>query len=216
MQCVTLAESSVESLFIKAQAYEFVELRLESLTEERPNLKLLRSLRSSGKRVICRFRSSATTEKRRWRLLTEAAAWIATDIEVEHTDSDALISAIKIVNPKIKLIVAAYRYGECPEVDALRVIQKECFERGAVVVKLACSVRTVKEASRVLTLLDHDNPTVVVGVGEAGRILRITAPLLGSPFTYVIPDNEEPKILGQIKYSEYSKLQAGMKIFTDY
>ena len=216
MQCVTLAESSVESLFLKAQAYEFVELRLESLTEERPNLKLLRSLRSSGKRVICRFRSSATTEQRRWRLLTEAAAWIATDIEVEHADSDALISAIKIVNPKIKLIVAAYRYGECPEVDALRVIQKECFERGAVVVKLACSVRTVKEASRVLTLLDHDNPTVVVGVGEAGRILRITAPFLGSPFTYVIPDNEEPKILGQIKYSEYSQLQAGMKIFTDH
>lgn len=216
MQCVTLTEKNVIDLLQSAEKYDFVELRLESLTEESPNFKLLRGLRTSGKRVICRYRSTHSDAKRRWKLLTEAAAWVATDIEVEDSDSDALLSAIKIVNPKIRLIVAAYRYGECPNVSDLKSIQKECFERGAVVVKLACSVRTVKEASRVLTLLDHEHPTVVVGVGEAGRILRVTAPLLGSPFTYVIPDNEEAKVLGQIKVSEYTAVQAGMRVLADF
>lgn len=216
MQCVTLSEKTVEGFLQSAEQFDFVELRLESLDQVNPNLKLLRSLRASGKRVICRYRSNNADPKRRWKILTEAAAWIATDIEIEDTDSDALLSAIRIVNPKIRIIVAAYRYGNCPNIEELKIIQHECFKKGAVVVKLACSVRTVKEASRVLTLLDHDNPTVVVGVGEAGRILRVTAPLLGSPFTYVIPDNEEAKVLGQIKVSEYSAVQAGMKVLADF
>jgi len=62
-----------------------------------------------------------------------------------------------------------------------------CFESGGDIAKIACKVNSERDNARLLGLLDSGRDVIVIGMGEKGRITRIVAPLLGSPFTYAAP-----------------------------
>ena len=59
-----------------------------------------------------------------------------------------------------------------------------CFSMGADIAKIACMVLNDADNARLLGLLDDARKIVVVGMGAMGKITRMVAPLLGSPFTF--------------------------------
>jgi 3-dehydroquinate dehydratase-1 len=59
-------------------------------------------------------------------------------------------------------------------------------------------VHSARDNARLLGLLDSHSKIVVVGMGEKGRITRITAPLLGSPFAFASLSKGKETATGQI------------------
>jgi 3-dehydroquinate dehydratase-1 len=96
------------------------------------------------------------------------------------------------------VIVSHHDYERTPERPALEACVSACFEAGADIAKIACMIRSDRESARLLALLDTDREIVVVGMGERGKLTRILAPLLGSPFTYASLSQGKETADGQI------------------
>jgi 3-dehydroquinate dehydratase-1 len=64
--------------------------------------------------------------------------------------------------------------------------------------------------ARLLGLLDDARKIVVVGMGELGRITRIAASLLGSPFTFASQGLGKETARGQIDHETLRTLLRGL------
>ena len=93
---------------------------------------------------------------------------------------------------------------------ALASVVSACFGAGADIAKIACMVRCARDNARLLGLLDDERRIVVVGMGEKGRVTRVAALLLGSPFTFasLAPGRETAD--GQIDHETLQGLLAGL------
>ena len=67
-------------------------------------------------------------------------------------------------------------------------------------------VRSESDAARLLGLLGRWQDTVVVGMGDLGRVTRVAALLLGSPFSYAAPDDGVETAPGQLPLSAMTRI----------
>jgi 3-dehydroquinate dehydratase-1 len=100
-----------------------------------------------------------------------------------------------------KVILSYHNYEKTPNhKDLMRVIDK-MRGSGADIVKIACIANSTEDCSRVLGLYENHTKLVAFCMGEIGKITRLSAPLLGAPFTYASIKGKEVAS-GQICYSE--------------
>lgn len=66
--------------------------------------------------------------------------------------------------------------------------------------------RSERDSARLLGLLDRNERVVVVAMGTRGRVVRIVAPLFGSPFTFASLHIGKETAEGQIDRATLSKL----------
>lgn len=197
MICVSLAEPSVAACLAALKGLDFAEIRMDMMKlmlEEIPRL-------FSGNRVlIATCRPGGRSDEERKRLLMRAIASGATFVDVEIESETAYREEIvaKARSCGCRVIVSHHDYERTPERPALEACVSACFEAGADIAKIACMVRSDRENARLLALLDTDREIVVVGMGERGRVTRILAPLLGSPFTYASLSQGKETADGQI------------------
>jgi 3-dehydroquinate dehydratase-1 len=97
-----------------------------------------------------------------------------------------------------QVIISRHDFSGTPSREVLSGWIDACFEAGADVAKIACQVRSPAESARLLGLLDGARPLVVIGMGALGRITRVVAPLLGSPFTFAAPGPGDETAPGQM------------------
>lgn len=197
MICVSLAEPSVAACLAALKGLDFAEIRMDMMKlmlEEIPRL-------FSGNRVlIATCRPGGRSDEERKRLLMRAIASRATfvdvEIESETTYREEIVATARSCGCRV--IVSHHDYERTPERPALEACVSACFEAGADIAKIACMVRSDRENARLLALLDTDREIVVVGMGKRGRVTRILAPLLGSPFTYASLSQGKETADGQI------------------
>lgn len=197
MICVSLAEPSVAACLAALKGLDFAEIRMDMMKlmlEEIPRL-------FSGNRVlIATCRPGGRSDEERKRLLMRAIASGATFVDVEIESETAYREEIvaEARSCGCRVIVSHHDYERTPERPALEACVSACFEAGADIAKIACMVRSDRENARLLALLDTDREIVVVGMGKRGRVTRILAPLLGSPFTYASLSQGKETADGQI------------------
>lgn len=197
MICVSLAEPSVAACLAALKGLDFAEIRMDMMKlmlEEIPRL-------FSGNRVlIATCRPGGRSDEERKRLLMRAIASRATFVDVEIESETAYREEIvaKARSCGCRVIVSHHDYERTPERPVLEACVSACFEAGADIAKIACMVRSDRENARLLALLDTDREIVVVGMGKRGRVTRILAPLLGSPFTYASLSQGKETADGQI------------------
>lgn len=197
MICVSLAEPSVAACLAALKGLDFAEIRMDMMKlmlEEIPRL-------FSGNRVlIATCRPGGRSDEERKRLLMRAIASGATFVDVEIESETAYREEIvaEARSCGCRVIVSHHDYERTPERPALEACVSACFKAGADIAKVACMVRSDRENARLLALLDTDREIVVVGMGERGRVTRILAPLLGSPFTYASLSQGKETADGQI------------------
>ena len=128
------------------------------------------------------------------------------DIEVENRDEykKEIISAAKTKGCAV--IVSSHNYNRTPSGAELGQVIDWCFDSGADIAKIACKVNSEQDCARLFGLLDDNRKIVVVGMGKAGRIVRIAAPLLGSPFTFASLGNGKETADGQINKDEMAQI----------
>lgn len=183
MICVSIAEPKVKDCLLALDGVEFAEIRMDRIEDISTEIH---TIFSSHPRLIATYRPGKTDRNQRCSDLIKAieagAAFV--DIELEADDSYKSRIIKKAREKNCNVIISYHNSDKTPERTELEHITNWCFDSGADIAKIACRVVSLKDNARLLGLLNDARPVVVVGMGRKGRITRIAAPLLGSPFTY--------------------------------
>lgn len=183
MICVSIGESNIEECINALRGIDFAEIRLDKMEVTVEGIKKIFSLHPC---LIATCRSDKMDDKKRKTLLSEAIAVGAAFVDIEVESDDRYRNEIieKARAAGCQVIISYHNFAKTPERAELEHAINWCFESGADIAKIACRVSSVEENTRLLSLLVETRPLIVVGIGNKGKITRVAAPLLGSPFTY--------------------------------
>lgn len=175
------------------QGADAVELRIDGIRGQAGGDKLLdvkvpiiltnRPEREGGK-----FRGS---EEKRVGLLLKGLAQPIACIDIELSTPEHLRE--KVVSGAkergVSVIMSHHDFSATPSIDALVGVGKRLAGAGCDIAKIVTFAEEPRDALRVLDFLaevqgEISVPVISFAMGEAGRLSRIAAPLLGSPIVY--------------------------------
>jgi 3-dehydroquinate dehydratase-1 len=197
MICVAIIESSLDALLTELQDVTFAEVRMEQL---RPSLEEVKEIFSLPKKLIATMRPGTVSDEERAQVLVAAveagAAYVDVEIESPTWFKEKVIAAAR--NTDCQAIVSFHDFNRTPDRERLEEIVATCFNDGADVAKVACQAHTVQDSARILSVLDSDRPVIALGMGAAGKITRVAAPLLGAPLTFASRSAGQETAEGQL------------------
>jgi 3-dehydroquinate dehydratase/shikimate dehydrogenase len=203
MICATIGRGRHSSLAEEWKAaaeagVDMVELRIDCLRRD-PDLK--RILKSRPTPAVFTIRRGIDgglwrgNEEKRQQILREAVA-----LGVDYVDLEMDIASKIRRFGKTKRIISYHNIKTTP-VD-LADIAEQCETFDPDVVKVAATVSTLAEASRVLHLgVSAKAPTLPIAMGELGVFTRILGPKYGAPFTYAGFNPERVFAAGMVPYA---------------
>jgi 3-dehydroquinate dehydratase-1 len=197
MICVSLAESNLNDFLVSLRGVDFAEIRLD-----RADLTVaeVTQLFSVHPKLVATCRPGPFPDGHRKGLLLAAidagAVYVDIELESERTFREEIIAGAR--SRRCTIIISFHDYEKTPGREMLEATLAECFRAGADVAKIACMARSERDAARLLGLLDTNKKVVTVAMGTKGRIARIAAPLLGSPFTFASLQRGKETADGQI------------------
>ena len=209
MICVSVAEQTVAGCLEALRGLDFAEVRIDAMDVTVDDVKLIFSRPSKLVATYMSAGPGAKTDKTvdddtRKELLMAAieagARYVDVEVQADEAYKRDIIQKARIYGCKV--IISFHDFQATPEKGKLEETTALCFKEGADIAKIACKVNTVKDNIRLLGLLDKEEyhgRTVVIGMGKKGRITRITAPLLGSPFTFASIVKGKETAAGQIE-----------------
>lgn len=198
MICVSIAERSAGECLKALAGLTFAEIRMDKI--QLLAIKDVHDIFSVGMDLIATCRPGAFSEDERKRFLIAAIEAGASYVDIE-ADSDGSFKREVIERAQsrsCRVIVSFHDHEKTPEREELLGIVSLCFDSGGDIAKIACKVNSERDNARLLGLLDSGRDIIVIGMGEKGRITRIVAPLLGSPFTYAAPVRGRETAGGQL------------------
>ncbi len=198
---------------------DFAEVRIDAMDAtiediqkifSRP-LALIATFMPSGPGVKPQTTADAGTRKKCLIAAIEAGAkYVDVEVQSDSAFRNEIIEKAKMKDCKI--IISFHDFRTTPDMEKLEEITALCFREGADIAKIACKVNNERDNLRLLRLLDnadYQGKTVVIGMGNRGRITRVAAPFLGSPFTFASVSKGRETAEGQI---EKSRLEQVMRL----
>ena len=209
MICVSVYEPTVETCLDALSGLNFAEVRIDAIVHGA--VDDMRKIFCRPLTLIATFRPEGPADARgcipgndtRKELLLAAIDAGASYVDIE-AGSDGAYRAQIVARARsrgCKVIVSSHNFYETPDTGELVAIASRCFDEGADIAKIACMVNAYRDKICLLGLLgrqDFNGRTVVIGMGKKGRITRVAAPLLGSPFTYASLSDGKETADGQI------------------
>ncbi len=221
--CATLAVPSLDRLRTMAssaisQGADLIELRLDHL-RRLPEAEELRWCRGLGVPVIVTIRRpcdggrySGSEETRAFLLRGLAGTCDYIDLELRSA-RDQLVR--EITDKGSKVLVSHHDLDGTPPDQELLSVLGRARAVGAHVSKIATFVNSPKDVLRLLALPLLVSPTVVVPMGDKGRIGRILAPYFGSEFAYAYPAGTVRIAPGMISVSELRAIYGHLNNLVD-
>jgi 3-dehydroquinate dehydratase type I len=207
MICVSISEKDKAKLIERLSGVELAEVRLEALS---PTVEDVKEVFAQPAKLIATMRPGSCPDEERLRILTAAIEAGAAYVDIELDSSTIVREGVLAAARRngCKVIVSHHDFERTPDRDELRRIVDDCFAAGADIAKIACVANSRADAARILGLLDGEKPLIAIGMGKYGRITRIAAPLLGSPFTYASQGEGMGTAEGQIEVRELRTILA--------
>jgi 3-dehydroquinate dehydratase type I len=200
MICVSIAAKTADECLRSTDGLEFAEIRIDAMGS--PSAADMKKIfhRKSGVKLIATCRPGKLEDGKRRSLLLSAISAGAAYVDVEADAPEAYKREIVAAAKKVgcRVIVSFHDYGKTPPREELLQAVGWCFDSGADIAKIACKANCAGDSARLLGLLDNERRLAVVGMGKAGRITRIAAPLLGSAFTYATEGRGKETAEGQM------------------
>ncbi len=209
MICVSLAETDPKRCVAALANLDFAEIRIDAMEAVIDDMKrvfsssipLIATFRPDGSGALAGKKFDNETRQRFLLAAIESgAAYVDIEAGSEPSYREPILNMALLTG--CKAIISYHDYTRTPSRDRLVRIVKTCFSEGAHIAKIACMTNNRNDAARLLGLLDRDeyqDRLVVIGMGPLGRITRIAAPLLGSPFTFASPGKGKETAAGQIE-----------------
>jgi 3-dehydroquinate dehydratase I len=205
MICVAISDKKPEKCISILDQVEMAEIRLDLTgysTED------IRKVFSHSTPTIATYRPGKGETQVQLQKLTAAieagARYVDIEIEAGNNQQQEVISVARKHNCKV--IVSYHNFSETPGLEELNAIVNDCYLRGADIAKIATFSHSVSDNARILSLYNCNKPLVAIGMGDAGKVTRIIAPLLGAEFTFASMDNLETTAPGQISYSHMTTI----------
>lgn len=204
MICISISKSS-QLLPCIEEGAELVELRLD-LIGKHP--RELFSKIPKGIKVVVTCREGKYGEQERIDLLNEAIELGADYVDLELESSDEFVSGVISVAQKYdcEIIISHHDYQGTPGIMELRSHFEACYKRGGDIAKIATQIQTQDDVINLLYLYSHPGRKIILGMGDAGRITRVAAPLLGSEFTFASPGEGSETAPGQMSSSQLNAI----------
>jgi 3-dehydroquinate dehydratase I len=209
MICVSIAKKDAKACIRALSGCEFAEVRIDAL--ENPSENDVAGIFSAKPGMLATCRPGKIAEDARMALLLRAidsgAGFV--DVELEAGENFRRGIILRAKERGCKVIISHHDYSETPSAAMLESIALACIAKGADIAKIACAANSMQDSARLLGLLGKEGVQgrlVVVGMGEAGKITRVAAPLLGSPFTFASLTKGEKTADGQIDAKTLKKI----------
>ncbi len=204
MICISISDFSQLLPVIEGGA-QLIELRLD-LIRIRPSVLFPKIPAGIKTLVTCREGEYSGLE--RISLLCEAIELGATYMDLELESAEAFAAGILPVAEKhgCEVIFSHHDFQGTPDEDELRSKIEACYKRGGVIAKIATHVESQLDVIKLLSLYQLPGRKVVLGMGDAGRITRVAAPLLGSEFTFASPGEGDETAPGQLSASQLNAI----------
>lgn len=129
------------------------------------------------------------------------------DVEIESTKRFLQEITSFAKKRRTHLIISYHNFKETPSRMELQKILASCYNAGADVAKIACTVNSKNDAARLLSLYEEEGRKIILGMGETGKITRLAALELGAEFSFAALSEESVTAPGQLTYSELTSLQ---------
>lgn len=187
------------------QGADLIELRVDGLLDRRGWLGLMKTklpviVTNRPEREGGRFKGS---EKERTGPLLEGIAGEAACVDIELSTEKALLEKVlsSAKGRGVSVLMSYHNLTSTPEADELIVVVKKMVLAGCDIAKVVTFAEDREDALRVLDFLVRAQdevavPLVAFAMGEAGRVSRVAAPMLGSPIVYAAAG--EPTAPGQL------------------
>ncbi|MDD5305980.1 MAG: type I 3-dehydroquinate dehydratase [Deltaproteobacteria bacterium] len=197
--CVSVSGRTAEDLERALEGHKLAEVRLDLCDVSCNDIRRIFS-EHPGLVATCRPGRFGAAERRERLLAAVEAGAAYVDLEVDCDQEERREIADRAGERGCRVIVSFHDFEGTPSREALEEIVSRCFEAGADVAKIACLARSPADAARLLGLLGHDRPVLAIGMGPLGKITRVAAPFLGSPFTFSSPAEGSETAPGQIPH----------------
>lgn len=190
MICLCIGKPSVGLCQELLPGVELAEIRLDGADLSADEIRRIFTLHTN---LIATYRPSPGTVsagKRKMALLTAieaGAAYVDIEIEAGAAYKKEIMQTAR--QRECRVILSYHNYENTPSKKQLEMIIEQCFSEGADIAKIACQVHSEADSARILSLYDypgqlHQGKIAAFGMGEKGKITRLAASFLGSPFTY--------------------------------
>lgn len=208
MICVSIAEKTADGCIRALRGLELAEIRIDALEPSEQSPEKIRRIFSQPLKLIATCRPGQIPDNERKSLLLAAVECKAAYVDVEVDSPDGFLKEVvgKARAAGCKVIISYHDYRKTPSASELERIAEWCFESGADIAKIACLSNSEADNARLLGLLDYGKPLIVIGMGPKGRLTRVVAPLLGSPFTYASAKAGSETAPGQMDAERIRKL----------
>ncbi len=195
------------------QGADLIELRFDNLREKKGWEKLIPTdvptiFTNRPKREGGGFRG---TEEKRVDFILDAVINGVSCVDIEFSTPKKLrnlvISEAKRLG--VSVIISYHDFSKTPAVDKLIDFAKKMASARYGLVKIVTFAKGSVDSHRILDFLAQAQnqvsvPVLAFAMGEVGRVTRIIAPLMGSPFTYA--NVGKPTAPGQFEVAEAKKL----------
>ena len=204
MICISISESSQLHTCIEEGA-QLIELRLDLIglhpSELYPNIP-------KGIKTVVTCRKGTYTDQERVDLVNAAIELGANYVDMELESSEDYISGVLPMAEidGCEVIFSHHDFQGTPGNEELRSKLESCFERGGAIAKIATRIHTQEDVVNLLHLYSYPGRKIILGMGDAGRITRVAAPLLGSEFTFASPGEGRETAPGQMSASQLNAI----------
>jgi 3-dehydroquinate dehydratase/shikimate dehydrogenase len=183
-----------------------VEIRYDLM---RKDPELVAEMLSESIIQVATCRPGHYSDQQRMDILKRAIEAGAVYIDVEIESTKRFLNEISSFAKKrhTHLIVSYHNFKETPSRKELQKILVSCYDAGANVAKIACSVNSKNDAARLLSLYEEEGRKIVLGMGEIGKITRLAALELGAEFSFAALSEESVTAPGQLTFRELSSLE---------
>ena len=210
MICVSAGKTKFTDLTELLRTEELIEIRIDMNDFSDQEMK---KIFSSPAKTIATCRPGKFSEPERIRKLEigieSGADFVDLELESKKNSFVQIVRTAKKHNCSI--IISHHNFHGTPPVPELKKIFREAADLGADIVKIASRINTPSDNVRLLSLYhlieDHPAPSLItIGMGEMGKITRVAAPFLGSPFTYASAGKGKETAAGQIEDQDLKKI----------
>ncbi|MFG1446159.1 MAG: type I 3-dehydroquinate dehydratase [Thermoplasmatales archaeon] len=207
--CVSISGLSVQEILKETKGMEMAEIRLDEMKFTPEEIREIFSARAE---MIATCRPGTLKDEDRMRLLTEAidsgAAYVDIEIESKKWYREKIINEAR--RNGCKVILSYHNHRLTPPENVLLNIAQKFKRMDGDILKIACKANTISDTARLIGLLGHLKNTVVVAMGEKGRISRVVGPLMGAPFTYASLSKGKETAEGQIEFRRMKEIMSSI------
>jgi len=205
MICVSIGKINYQDLLALLADEKFIEIRLDmnNFSDDE-----MRTVFSGPAKTIATCRPGTFSKTERIEKLKTCIEAGASYIDLELETDKEYLKELSTLSKKngCKVIISYHDQKKTPSSSELKRICRSCSELGTDIVKIACNILSENDSARLLSLYDQEIfsekfQLIAIGMGNKGKITRLAAPLLGSPFTYASLKNGRKTAKGQISKS---------------